>query len=488
MKVKDDPSASRSLNPRDRAAARILRQAARFPDLDLRPLDATGLQARDAALARAIDHVVARHWITLEALIRSRIARPWERVQDDIRAALLIGAAQVFYMDGVADHAAADHAVEWTKQRRNAKAAGFVNAIMRALVRLRGGSEPPRPRERSRANTQSARSTSENSRTTNETAREDAAALAQQIVGLSASELPLPDGRTLELAEDVFSDQPSARLAQQTSHPDALIARWLKVFGEAKTGELALHSLVQPPIIVTGIDHASGVESSDQLVAHSDPAFFIYTGRHDSIGAFLDAHPGARVQDPAGAHALDLARDLAPDRIADLCAGSGTKTAQLAAMFPEARIVASDPDPARFAVLRARFRDDTRVSIIEHGGWIDHHGSFDLVLIDAPCSNTGVLARRVEAKYRYSRASLASLVELQRRIIVEALRLRRDAGCILYATCSIDPEENEKQAAWVERYHPLRRCAERAITPRGRPGDDPARYRDGGYAALLATG
>ena len=106
-------------------------------------------------------------------------------------------------------------------------------------------------------------------------------------------------------------------------------------------------------------------------------------------------------------------------------------------------------------------------------------------MIDAPCSNTGVLARRLEAKYRYTRASLASLIELQQSIIIDGLRLRDESGFLLYATCSIDPDENEKQAAWVERYHPLHRESERTILPAGQPGGDPARYHDGGYAALL---
>jgi len=452
----DEPKSALSTNPRDLAAARTVRQVSRFPELDLAPLDVTGLSPRDAALARAIDHVVARHWITLVTMIRSRIERPWDRVQGEIRAALLIGAAQVFYMDGIPDHAAVDHAVEWTKREVNAKAGGFVNAIMRALVRVRG--EPG-----------------------------NAAAPARAAHALSVSQLPLPDGRVIDLTEPVFAEQPMARLAQQTSHAEALIGRWMNMWGEERTRELAMHSLVQPPIIMAGLDAATASQS-ELLSPHEEPGFFIYRGEHGGVSAFLESNPGARVQDPSSAAAVKLARGLGGDgqRIADLCAGHGTKTTQLAQAFPTAKIFAGDPDRARFASLKHRFpRGHAQVSVIGPDEWIHHSGTFDLVVIDVPCSNTGVLSRRPEAKYRFSRVSLEALVALQRQIIIDALRLRSDTGRILYATCSLDHDENERQMEWVEAYHAIRRRCEHALSPSGLPGGDPAAYRDGGYAALL---
>ena len=110
---------------------------------------------------------------------------------------------------------------------------------------------------------------------------------------------------------------------------------------------------------------------------------------------------------------------------------------------------------------------------------------FDLILLDVPCSNTGVLARRVEAKYRFSARSLRSLVDLQRQIIADSLRLASSRGWLMYTTCSIEPLENQHQAAWLTQWHPYEAASQESRMPVGTPGEDPASYRDGGYWALF---
>ena len=105
-------------------------------------------------------------------------------------------------------------------------------------------------------------------------------------------------------------------------------------------------------------------------------------------------------------------------------------------------------------------------------------------MLDVPCSNTGVLPRRVEAAHRMSPASMQSLVDLQRRIVEEHLPLLKPGGALLYATCSLEPEENERQVEWITaRVGKVQPVIERH-DPAGLPGDAPQAYRDGAFLAL----
>jgi 16S rRNA (cytosine967-C5)-methyltransferase len=200
--------------------------------------------------------------------------------------------------------------------------------------------------------------------------------------------------------------------------------------------------------------------------------------------AFLRAQPARRVQDPAASLAVESTRGLSPQSIIDYCAGRGTKTRQLAALHPGAQVIASDPDPDRLADLRATALGLPNVRALEPkemGALPPRRG--DLLLLDVPCSNTGVLARRPEARYRFSNSSLRSVVALQRRIIDSALPLLRPGGHILYSTCSLEEEENRQQVRWLCTRHKAVIVQETCSLPS--PGSDDVSYHDGGYFALL---
>jgi len=358
-------------------------------------------------------------------------------------------------LDRVPDHAAVNHAVNWTKGRGLARASGFVNGVLRALVRLRGNQEEPLP-------------------------------LRDDRLAFEPRELPLPNGAVRTLTEDVFHLDPLPRLAAQTSHSETLVAHWLSAFGEEATRRLCLHGLVHAPIIVN-LEGAPELTDAAELEPHEAPGFAVFSGAHDRLLQLLDAHPSIRVQDPTSAHPVAMTADLAPGVIADVCAGLGTKTQQLAELHAESRIVASDVDERRLASLRERFQDDDRIVVAAPDELEPFYGACDLIVMDVPCSNTGVLPRRVEARYRFSRARTEQLVSMQRQIIADAIRLRSQMGRLLYATCSLEPAENTGQASWLENWHPFRREEESTTTPQGLPGDPPTRYRDGGYAAIFGS-
>lgn len=437
------------LSARDAAMNFLAQQVQRWPDLDLHQTGVAEAAERDAPLARAIVAETHRRWLTLEALLSARLSRPLPDLEPRLRAALLVGAAQVFFMPAQPDHAVVSGAVDWASRRIRRGAGGMVNAVLRQMISLRGE-------------------------------------MVDRPLPDGADALPLSDGRWLELTEAVLPRDAVERLAAQTSHPVELIRRWAGRCGLAGAERLALHSLVVAPTIVTGLP-ADAKAGCEDLMPHDEPGFAVWRGAHGGLVDLLAAHPEARVQDPASHDIVRIIRESADIRgvIVDGCAGSGTKTAHLVEAFPEARIIAADVDARRFALLRERFASSPRVQVVAHDRLIDWAGQAELLLLDVPCTNTGTLARRLEAKYRVDAAHFESLLALQRQVIADHLALRAPGGFVAYSTCSLEPEENEEQARWMCRWHSLRIVREHSRSPSGLPGDAPSRYADGAYLALI---
>ena len=110
----------------------------------------------------------------------------------------------------------------------------------------------------------------------------------------------------------------------------------------------------------------------------------MFSGDHRELEALLEAHPPARVQDPAAAAAVNATADLRPKLIVDACAGKGTKARQLHETHPHARIIASDKNADRLAVLRAVADRTDRLEVIEPGRMRDLVGRVDMLVLDVP--------------------------------------------------------------------------------------------------------
>jgi 16S rRNA (cytosine967-C5)-methyltransferase len=232
----------------------------------------------------------------------------------------------------------------------------------------------------------------------------------------------------------------------------------------------------------------TGVEFSP----HSAPGHHVFTGTHGALAALLDKRSDIWVQDPASSLAVSSVADLqiGGGLILDLCAGQGTKTRQLSAAFPSAPIIATDIDAARRNILAAVFKESEQVRVLEPAEIREQClEKADLVLLDVPCSNTGVLARRPEARYRFSAASIESVTAAQRQIIADSIPLLATGaggrGKILYSTCSLEPAENSQHAAWAAKWHAFTIARENQRLPGGGPGELSTQYSDGSYAALL---
>ena len=110
----------------------------------------------------------------------------------------------------------------------------------------------------------------------------------------------------------------------------------------------------------------------------------------------------------------------------------------------------------------------------------------DLVLFDVPCTNTGVLPRRPQARYRFSTERTRSVRGVQKAIVAECMVLMKPAAHVLYATCSLEPDENTQQAKWINKRFGAECLTEGLMEPEGQAGDPAERYADGGYHALFA--
>jgi 16S rRNA (cytosine967-C5)-methyltransferase len=439
---------------RDAVCEHLTRQVERFPHLDLKPLADQGLDARSAAFAHAILDAVLRRWLTLRYLIGRRLTQPVEGLESGVQAALLVGAAQLLLLDRVPDYAAIDHSVEWTKRRIRPGAGGLVNAVLRRVAEAcKSESDPDAVRPR---------------------------------YAFGQDEIPLADGSCRVLREPELPEDKTERLAVATSHAPQLIKTWLEAHPPAKVIELALHALGPAPTILNTA-HAEYLPlSPDEAAPHAQPGMLVYTGPRETLASLLGSRADLWAQDPASRLAVESIRDLQPRTIFDLCAGRGTKTRQLAAVFPQAKIYATDIDEARRASLAQAFKGHPRVSVIlPKNIALEHAGTADLVVLDVPCSNTGVLARRPEAKYRFNRQNMQSLVDIQRQLIADAIPLLAPNGQILYSTCSLDPRENQDIAAWAGQWHQFKRQRERTTLPAGGPGQPAAAYTDGAFSVLL---
>ena len=439
---------------------RLAEEAEKFPDLGLADLDTSGLNDRDAAFAHAIYDAAVRHWITIEYLVLSRLANPERPLDAEVVAAMLAGAAQIFYLDRVPAHAAIDEAVEWVKRAGKPKATGIVNAVLRRLAELKAG--------------------------------ESGEGTYRAAWTGGRDELPLPaspgeaERRVLVLRKPDLPGDSTERLAIATGHPLPLVKGWVGRFGRDVATRIALHAVVKPPTV---LNTAYAKSLPDGLVPSKAPGHHALIDSRD-VGEILRGRHDLWVQDAASSRAVAAASRLIPagsvKTIVDVCAGQGTKTKQLAMAFPNAKVIATDADAKRMATLRETFANHPRVRVVElHRLEAECPNGVDLVVLDVPCSNTGTLARRPEARFRTATDQIARLGPIQDSILKRGVALANANGHVLYSTCSIEPAENQERVAKSADGLPLRLVKDELTLPEGVPGDGAEAFQDGGYWALL---
>src|SRR5437667_9527063 len=241
----------------------------------------------------------------------------------------------------------------------------------------------------------------------------------------------------------------------RTSHPQFLVERWQQHFGAEHAQELCeLNNLPAPVyarINLLRIDRTEFLRTYPESRLVPDNPNFVKVNSLPS-DAFGRGH--CYVQDPSTTIACQLLDPKPGERILDACAAPGGKTALIAEQVKNrAFIAACDREQRRVRVMRANFqRLGAQIALVDQCEWTRQsrsifqsaNGGVDGVLVDAPCTNTGVMRRRVDVRWRLTPADFGRMQERQIAIIRAVLPWLKPGGVVVYSTSSLEPEENEE--------------------------------------------
>lgn len=390
--------ASPSVKPSDVTEARLAAAGAladvRAGDLldaafDLR---AARLDARDRRWAQELVYGVLRRRSQLDLAVGERVRGGLARLDADVTELLRLGAYQLLHMGGVPAYAAIAQTVELAKRRHGLGASRLVNAILRRLDRERGTLRPP-----------------------------------------------------------VASD-PVEALALEFSHPRWLVARWVARWGADDTRALLDANNHEAPLVVRPFrvvrEQLEAILESAQVRVEDAPLVadslqISVTGPITALGAFRQGL--LFVQDPAATLVTQYASFPLGGCIADVCAAPGGKAVELSRTASV--VVASDVSLPRLARVRetvARLEMEN-VFPVASDARLPAFSRFDGVLVDAPCTGTGTFRRHPDARWRLRPTDVMAQATRQREILAAAASLVVPGGVLVYATCSLEPEENDSQ-------------------------------------------
>jgi 16S rRNA (cytosine967-C5)-methyltransferase len=368
-----------------------------------------GLDPRDRRLVTELVYGVLRYRARLDFALQHCCRKPLAKVEPAVLRLLRLGCYQLLLLDRIPARAAVYETVELARQRGLQRAAGFINGILRALGRQR-------------------------------------------------ETLPWPDP----------AQAPLAYLKHYLSLPDWLAKRWLERFGAGEAMALA-EAMLQPPPCFVRVNTlkmtraallaalaSAGCEAEATRFAPEGVRVLAGTRRHlpgEQEGLF-------QLQDEASMLIAHLLAPRAGQRILDACAAPGGKTTHIAALSGNgADILALDLHPRRVKLVTA---GASRLGCrgIAAQAWdlsepplFLEPGSFDRVLVDAPCSGLGVLRRNPEIRWRRRPQDLMELAARQTMILDNVAPLVRPGGRLLYSLCTLTAEEtDEVVAAFLDRH------------------------------------
>jgi 16S rRNA (cytosine967-C5)-methyltransferase len=258
--------------------------------------------------------------------------------------------------------------------------------------------------------------------------------------------------RALREKEALEAALAAAPLEVRTSHPEFLVARWRRDFGEEATQRLCAWNNEPADVRVraNGLKVTVGELQRGMPDAEPSPVHPLMLKVRTLPFSWI-AHGLCYVQDPSTLLACDLLAPRPGERVLDACAAPGGKTSYLAQlMHNEGRIVACDLYESRVARLRENLQrlGVRNAQILIHdcmqGGEPLEPASFDRILVDAPCSNTGVIRRRVDVRWRLTDEDFIRMPAQQLALVRRTATLLRPGGTLVYSTCSLELEENDR--------------------------------------------
>ena len=366
---------------------------------------ANDLESRERAQVREYVQNILRKRSYLDFIIGHYSSISLDEMKFSLKNILRLGLYEMLFMDGTPDYAAINEAVDLAKLKLGSKAGDLVNAILRNIQR-------------------------------------------------DIESLPKP----------AFEDR-TKLIATTFSHPEWMVERWVKRFGEREAFQLMQANNTRPNYYVRANNLRTKTENFklrmekiDIQFEESDwlPGYF----KVDSVAPFIAKDLLRKgiclVQDIAAGFAPTIVEPLPGETIYDLCAAPGTKSIVMSDMMDaEGSIVAVDINPGRLELLAENAlnynaenikirQDDVRELNLKLA---------DGVLLDAPCTGTGVLSKRADLRWKRTKEELENSVKLQEELLDEAANHVKRGGRLVYSTCSIEPEENWEQIQkFLEKY------------------------------------
>jgi 16S rRNA (cytosine967-C5)-methyltransferase len=347
------------------------------------------LSPADHGLLTELVMGVLRWRTVIDTRIAEHAAQAPAKLDLEVLTALRLGAYQLLFLDRVPPHAAVNESVELIKQARKRSAAGIVNAVLRRIASAHPRAVSPRN---------------------------------------YAGGLPSYAG---------------------LSHPQWLVERWVENYGLSLAHEICAYDQATPktairveaPAVLDELERQGIQLTPGSLLAK---AFVVEAGDITATEAFRECR--LFIQDEASQLVALLVGK--GSSILDCCAAPGGKTRILAEQNPGSTVIAMELHPHRALLVKKLVRAVEVRVIAADARQIPLAKKFDRVLVDAPCSGTGTLARNPEIKWRLKREDIARMQSYQLEIVQAAIEVAAPGGRIVYSTCSLEPEENR---AVVER-------------------------------------
>lgn len=354
------------------------------------------LQPNDRALCHELVMGVLRRQLWLDRLVSHYSNRDAERLDLPVLITLRLGLYQLRFLSRIPPSAAVSESVNLVRFARLRSADVLVNAVLRRATRE-------------------------------------------------------PDYDPLAAISD-----PVGRLAVEASHPLWLLERWIDDFGFAQAAAFA-RANNEPPAVVFRVVHSQAKEAEVLAVLRTAGATlspgqivtdaWLIKGGRDALNQLVQ-EGRVYIQEEASQLVGRALGARARDRVLDVCAAPGSKTTQIADLAPDALVVAGELHEHRLrTVIGAVALQGLRnVRCLVFDGLQNlpfADGSFDRVLVDAPCSGTGTLRRNPEIRWRISPDDIRDLAGKQIRLLCNASRVVKPGGWLVYSTCSVEREENE---------------------------------------------
>ena len=388
-------------NPRQ-IAARVLSQRQTSGEFTENLLDIALATARLSPVDRGLCHElvcgVVRWPATLDRLI-ARKTDPAREQRPALKNLLRLGLYQIFWLDRIPPHAAVHETVEQAKRSGYGSQAGFINAVLRSYLR-------------------------------------------------EADEI-----------RKILADMKTSQPALGWSHPEWLVEKWRRQFGDEKTRQLLDWNNTPPKtfarVNTLKTDAAKLVERWREENVECDFITRDWIGENlafelkshpplNSLGSFRDGW--FYLQDPSTLLAPVLLAPQVGENILDACAAPGGKTTFIAQLMNnEGKITAGDIEPNRLRLVRENCARLGVTNVQMPLPAIINPQSVplcDRILIDAPCSNTGVMRRRVDLRWRIQATEIERLRATQLELLRQAASKLKAGGVLVYSTCSLEPEEN----------------------------------------------